>query len=165
MSPGLDELGEKFRRYGVPTTVANHSRWSALATEAIAQYKRGQLRTIMIIGHSMGGGAALDMAAELGQAGVPVEFVASIDPVGTLTVPANVHRTVNFYVEGGLGAPVEGAGKRRGTIQNLGERNPAIGHISIIAAHEHQLIGYVLTATRSSKVAPAAQAQSRAPAD
>ncbi len=156
MSPGFDALAAKLNRYGIPATVNNHNAWHSLAADAIAQYKRGRLRSIVIIGHSMGGGAALDMAAELGHAGVPVALVVAIDPTGTTTVPPNVRRTVNLYVSGGVGSPVARAGRTGGAIRNLADRNPSIGHFSIIAAHERQLIGYVLSATGSHAQAAAA---------
>jgi pimeloyl-ACP methyl ester carboxylesterase len=158
MSPGLEQFAEKLNRSGIPASVNNHSRWYALATEAIAQYRSGQLRSIVIVGHSLGGGAALDMAAELAQANVPVNLVATIDPVGTSAVPPNVRRTVNYYVPGGMGSLVQSAGKSRIAVQNVIERDPAIGHFSIIAAHERELFSAVLAAARSG--APAAHAQS-----
>jgi len=157
LSPGLDDLAEKIRHAGVPATVHNHTLWSTLATEVTAQYKRGELRSIAIIGHSLGGGAALDMAAELGQAGVPVDILVAVDSVGTSEVPPNVRRTVNFYVEGGLGSPMQGAPGAHGTIQNVVDSSEATTHWTIMAAHERELIRYVLTATRSG--ARAAQAQ------
>jgi pimeloyl-ACP methyl ester carboxylesterase len=161
MSPGLDALAEKIRRAGIPASVNNHASWSALATEAIDQYKHGRLRTIMIVGHSMGGGAALDMAAELARAGVPVDLVVAIDATGSGAVPSNVRRTVNFYVEGGVGSPMTGATRSHGAIQNV--RDAKATHFSIIAAHERQLLGYVLASARPHEAAkdgaPAAQAQ------
>jgi thioesterase domain-containing protein len=92
-SPGLSEFGSKIGRYGIPTTVGNHSSGPAFAQEAIQQYKSGRLRSIMIIGHSLAGGAAVEMAAELGRAGVPVDLVVTLDPVGAAQVPANVRRS------------------------------------------------------------------------
>ncbi len=150
MSPGFDTLAAAIQSRGVPATLDSYGSWSALAQNAIADYKRGRLRSIVIIGHSAGGGAALDMAAALGRAGVPVDLVVAIDPTGTRIVPANVRRTVNLYVAGGVGSPV--AGKARGAIQNLPDRDPGVGHFSIIAAHERQVIGYVLSATRARAV-------------
>lgn len=64
ISPGLEQLADKIRRAGIPATVHNHGRWRTLAAEAIAQYRRGQLRSIVIIGHSMGGAAAARGAIE-----------------------------------------------------------------------------------------------------
>jgi pimeloyl-ACP methyl ester carboxylesterase len=95
-SPGLAEFGAGAQRRGIPTTVANHGDEPELAQDAIAKYKSGQLSRIMIVGHSLGGGAAVAMAEELGQAGVPVSLVVTLDPVGETSAPANVRRFVNW---------------------------------------------------------------------
>ena len=119
-SPGLSEFGSRMAKRGIPTTVRNYGDWPALAQEAIQQYKDGRLRSIMIVGHSLGGGAAVEMAAELGQAGVPVQLVVTLDPVGGPQVSSNVRRSVNFRPTGGE------------------------DHFSVIAAHERDLNNYVL---------------------
>jgi pimeloyl-ACP methyl ester carboxylesterase len=125
MSPGLSEFGEKIGHRGIPTTVSNYGDWPTLAQEAIAQYKSGRLRSIFIVGHSLGGGAATAMAAELGRAGVPVQLVATLDPVGGSEVSSNVRRSVNIL-------PGDGE-----------------DHFSVIAAHDRDLSSYVLGAKRS----------------
>ena len=124
-SPGLSEFGSRIGRRGVPTTVGNHSYGPALAQEAIQQYKSGRLRSIMIVGHSLGGAAAVEMAAELGRAGVPVELVVTLDPVGASKVSTNVRRAVNIRPSNGE------------------------DHFSVIAAHERDLTNYVLAEKRS----------------
>ncbi|HEU0083067.1 MAG TPA: hypothetical protein VFQ87_09350 [Bradyrhizobium sp.] len=119
-SPGLGEFGNTMARRGIPTTVRNYSDWPALAQEAIRQYQSGRLRSIMIIGHSLGGSAAAQMAAELGRASVPVQLVVTLDPVGASQVSSNVRRSVNFR---------PGRGE---------------DHFSVIAAHNRDLSNYVL---------------------
>jgi hypothetical protein len=119
-SPGLSEFGGRMARRGVPTTVVNHSYGPALAREAIQHYKSGQLRSIMIIGHSLGGAAAVEMAAELGRSGVPVDLVVTLDPVGASVVSTNVRQAVNI------------------------RPRPGEDHFSVIAAHERDLTEYVL---------------------
>jgi pimeloyl-ACP methyl ester carboxylesterase len=119
-SPGLSEFGSRIERRGIPTTVRNHGEWPALAQDAIQQYKSGRLRSIMIVGHSLGGSAAVEMAAELGRAGVPVQLVVTLDPVGGSEVSSNVRRSVNLCPRGGE------------------------DHFSVIAAHDRDLSNYVL---------------------
>jgi len=96
-SPGLSEFASRIGRRSVPTTVGNHSSGPAFAQEAIQQYKSGRLRSIMIVGHSLGGAAA----AELGRAGVAVELVVTLDPVGASVVSTNVRRSVNIRPRNG----------------------------------------------------------------
>ena len=122
-SPGLSEFGSRMARRGIPSTIRNYGEWPALAQEAIQQYRSGRLRSIMIVGHSLGGSAAADMAAELGRAGVPVQLVVTLDPVGgSQQVSSNVRRSVNFRPIGGE------------------------DHFSVIAAHEQDMSNYVLGA-------------------
>jgi pimeloyl-ACP methyl ester carboxylesterase len=120
MSPGLSEFGDKIGRRGIPTTVSNYSDWPTLAQDAIEKYKSGRLRSIMIVGHSLGGGAAVAMAAELGRAGVPVQLVTTLDPVGASEVTSNVRRSIK--------------------IRPKDEED----HFSVIAAHDRDLSRYVL---------------------
>jgi pimeloyl-ACP methyl ester carboxylesterase len=143
MSPGLSEFGSRIGHRGIPTTVRNHNDWPALAQEAIAQYKSGRLRSIMIVGHSLGGSAAMAMAAELGQAGVPVQLVATLDPVGGMEKSSNVRRSVNIR-------PKDNE-----------------DHYSVIAAHDRELRSYVLGGKlpRGSRTAARRQDLSPPPLD
>lgn len=143
MSPGLSEFGSRIGHRGIPTTVRNHNDWPALAQEAIAQYKSGRLRSIMIVGHSLGGSAAMAMAAELGQAGVPVQLVATLDPVGGMEKSSNVRRSVNIR-------PKDNE-----------------DHYSVIAAHDRELRSYVLggRTPRGSRTAARRQDSSPPPLD
>jgi thioesterase domain-containing protein len=53
----------------------------------------------LIVGHSLGGGAAVEMAAALGGADVPVQLVVMLDPVGGSQVSSSVRRSVIFLPE------------------------------------------------------------------
>ncbi|HZQ15103.1 MAG TPA: hypothetical protein VFB31_20025 [Pseudolabrys sp.] len=120
MSPGLTEFAAKMEKRGIPTTVGSYAAASDFAQDAIAQYKRGRLSSIMIIGHSLGGGAAREMAAELKEAGVPVRLVVALDPVGGPDVSSNVQRSVEII---------------------HGDKED---HFSMIGEHEGELRGLVL---------------------
>ena len=130
MSPGLREFGAKASAHGIPTTVGSYADWSDFAKEAIRQYKSGRLRSIMIVGHSLGGGAARAMAAELGLAGIPVKLLVTLDPVGEQRVSSNVRRSVNIVPAGDE------------------------THFSVIRAHARELSRYVLGTADSRDVAP-----------
>jgi pimeloyl-ACP methyl ester carboxylesterase len=127
-SPGLSELGSRIAQQGVQTTIANYGEWQPLAREAIREYKYDRVRSIMIIGHSLGGSAAAEMAAELGRSGIPVELVVMLDPVGGSAIPYNVRRSVSIR-------PTRGE-----------------DHFSVIAAHEQEIINYVLGAKESGRI-------------
>ncbi|MGD0543779.1 MAG: hypothetical protein ABSB65_05160 [Candidatus Acidiferrales bacterium] len=57
---------------------------------------------IVIYGHSWGGSAAIKLARQLGEAGIPVLLTVQIDSVGKFheddsTIPPNVEAAANFY--------------------------------------------------------------------
>jgi len=120
MSPGLSEFGAEMSKRGVPTTVSNYMAWPQLASDAISQYKKGRLRSIMIVGHSYGADAGKAMAAALGKAGVPVRLLVGIAATDGVKTPSNVRRSVNIVPEDDE------------------------GHFSVIAARKRELTRYVL---------------------
>src|SRR5271155_2783266 len=68
-SLGMDTLADELNRRGVYATVDNHADWQSLAEQAAANYKAGKEGPIIIIGHSLGADAAMEMASYLGQRG------------------------------------------------------------------------------------------------
>lgn len=149
VSTGLDVLAEKLRRRGITATVHGYGEASSLAAQAASNYKNGRERTIILIGHSLGGAAVLAMAAELGRAGVPVALVVPIDPVGATSVSSNVRRVVNLYVSEGMGAAVAASSGFHGSLRNLDFRGrPDGSHMALQASEKihRQIIGYVLSA-------------------
>jgi thioesterase domain-containing protein len=107
------------QQQGIPTTVANYSDEPALVEDAIRRYSSGEIRSIEIIGHSLGGSTAGEMANALDEAGVPVQLVITLDPTGgAVSLPHT--RTVNFF-------PRQGE-----------------DHFTIIAARERDMANYVL---------------------
>ncbi len=65
-SLGMDSLGAKLEAKGVRESVSNHLTWSRLADKVIAEYKADKkLAPIIIVGHSLGGNAALLVASKL----------------------------------------------------------------------------------------------------
>ena len=64
--------------------------------QAAAKYKAGSEGPIIIIGHSLGADAAMEMAAYLGQRGVPVALVVPFDGTDSYAASANVGRVLNL---------------------------------------------------------------------
>jgi hypothetical protein len=77
-SLGMDTLADELNRRGVYATVDNHADWESLANSAAANYKAGKEGPIIIIGHSLGADAAMEMANYLGARGVPVAFGGAV---------------------------------------------------------------------------------------
>jgi len=98
-SLGMDEMGKNFRHLGIESHVRNHSRWRALADDIIERsYKKDISFPIIIIGHSLGAGAAPKMATLLGSYDIPVAYVVLFDPVEPTTVGKNINEVINFYL-------------------------------------------------------------------
>jgi hypothetical protein len=131
-SLGMDEIAEKLERQGVTVTVSNYLSWPSLAEEAAAEYKSGRVRTIILVGHSSGATAVTEMAARLGQLGVPVRLAIGLDPTSRLTATGHVDRYINYYIAGGMGKAVDKGRQFSGTVQNVDvERNNALNHFNI----------------------------------
>jgi len=95
-SLGMDTLAAKLQNHGVYATVHNHSEWQSLADQAAAAYRAGTEGPIILIGHSLGADAVMQMAAYLGTKGVPVALVIPFDGTASYAAAGNVGRVVNL---------------------------------------------------------------------
>jgi hypothetical protein len=132
-SLGMDDLAAKLEREGIPASVHNHLAWPLVAAEAASEYKSGRVRTIILVGHSAGADAVANIAAKLGQEGIPVKLAISLDP-GLSHMPASGHveRYINYYVSTGIGHTIAKSPQFRGNFQNVDVANLAgIGHFNI----------------------------------
>src|SRR5215467_4256613 len=138
-SLGLDAIASKLQARGIQATVHNHLEWTALADAAIEACKSGHESGIILVGHSLGASAVVDMAQRLSQDGVQAGLVISLDPVTRLTAGGTVHRLVNYYISNGVGQPVDRGPSFRGTLQNVDlKNNPEGGHIFLTNSEHMQ---------------------------
>jgi thioesterase domain-containing protein len=94
---GMDELAQRVNRGGIAANNYSHASWREVADQAISDYRRDP-KPIAVVGHSIGGDSAIQFAAALGAARVPVSLLITYDPTrGAGSVPANVHRYINLY--------------------------------------------------------------------
>jgi hypothetical protein len=148
VSVGLDALAGKLSRMGLATSVYGHGESGAVASEAIRDYKSGKVRTVILIGHSLGGGAVLSVADSLASAGVPVALLISLESSSSGPVAANVRRAVNFYIPGS-GAVVTAGSGFRGSLQNIDVgRIPGMTHMAVqsMPSMQSKMIAYVSAA-------------------
>jgi hypothetical protein len=129
-SLGMDTLAEELNRHGVYATVHNHTEWQSLADSAAAKYKAGTEGPIIIIGHSLGADAVMEMSAYLGQKGVPVALAVPFDGTQSFAASGNIGRVVNLtqrdYAFMRKGAAF------KGTLVNVDVRSdPSIDHLNI----------------------------------
>jgi alpha-beta hydrolase superfamily lysophospholipase len=129
-STGMDVLTDELNKRGVYATSHSHTEWKALAEQAAANYKAGKEGPIILIGHSLGADAVMEMADYLGDKGVPVALVMPFDGTQSFAASGNVARVINFtqrdyaYMRKGAGF--------RGTLVNVDvSSDPDIGHLNI----------------------------------
>jgi hypothetical protein len=129
-SLGMDTLAEKIQRHGIFATVHNHTEWETLADQAAAAYRAGKEGPIIIVGHSLGADAVMQMSAYLGRKGVPVALAVPFDARGSYATSSNVGRLLNL-THAGYGYMSRGAGFH-GSLSNMdvsSDRN--IDHLNI----------------------------------
>jgi fermentation-respiration switch protein FrsA (DUF1100 family) len=96
-SRGMDSLAERIRAAGIPASVQTYLTWRGTVDQAIRDYRRDPA-PITIIGHSMGGDAALSLAGALNAQNIPVSLLVTYDPTRIADdVPPNVERYINLY--------------------------------------------------------------------
>jgi Thioesterase domain len=143
VSVGLDALAAKLNRMGVAATVYGHGESGSVASEAIRDYRAHKISSVVLIGHSLGADAAVGVAEQLKNAGIPVSLLITLDGASTMAVPPNVRRAVNFHVDRGQ---ITAAPGFRGSLQNINlNRVRGMDHMTIQStpAMHRRMIGYV----------------------
>jgi hypothetical protein len=131
-SLGMDQIAARLKQHGIRATVDNYLAWPTLAEQAAAEYKNGQARTIILVGHSSGAMAVTSMAARLSELGVPVKLAIGLDPTSRMTTTGHVDRYINYYVANGFGDPVDRGQGFSGVLQNVDlEHMSNVGHFNI----------------------------------
>jgi hypothetical protein len=129
-SLGMDTLAEKIQRHDIYATIHNYAEWQTLADHAAAAYHAGKEGPIIIVGHSLGADAVMEMSAYLGRKGVPVALAVPFDARGSYATSSNVGRLLNL-THAGYGYMSRGAGFH-GSLSNVdvsSDRN--IDHLNI----------------------------------
>lgn len=119
-SSGMDQLASDFRKDGYTDV----SLWSWTDVETIVHdittgQHRGDDVHIVLIGHSLGSNAVVQVADRLAQVGVEVDLAVTFDITEDLVVPANVGTYINFYQNNGFGRPATAAEGFKGQFSNI----------------------------------------------
>jgi hypothetical protein len=168
-SLGMDDLAAKLERRGVNAGVYEYGQWESLCNDAAARYRAGG-GPIVLVGHSLGADAVVDMANKLGQMGVPVALVVAFDPtVHNVLTGKTTSTFINYYQsDNGFGRPVARGGGFRGNLSNVDLRkHTEFGHGSIDKSGmlHSAVIGRVMALVgRGSKPKPANASTAPAPA-
>ncbi len=146
-SLGMDSLAAEIQHHGIYATVHNYAEWQTLADHAAAAYHAGKEGPIIIIGHSLGADAVMEMSAYLGRKGVPVALAVPFDAKGSYATPSNVGRLLNL-THAGYGYMSRGAGFQ-GSLSNVDvSSDRSIDHLNIDKSPRlhRQVLGAVLAA-------------------
>lgn len=159
-SLGFYDLAARIKERGVEASVSSMYAPGALAAEIIASYRRAPA-PVVLIGHSSGADAAIDVAESLRRANVPVALMFGFDPTPLAgRVPDNVELFINLYQKTNLigGGEARGVNGFRGRIVNvdLRERREII-HITLDKSPVlHTLVADKIAAVLRAHTQPAA---------
>lgn len=162
-SLGMDDLAAKMNARGIPATVHEYGQWASLADAAAAESRAYGNAPIIIVGHSLGADAAVEMAERLTALGAPPKLVVTFDPVGVTQVGRSLGYFVNYYQSNnGYGKRLTGGAGFRGNIVN---RNlNAIGNIDHFNIEKSpRLHEEVITQVRSVTARPKPKPKPAAP--
>ena len=117
---GIERLAARLAARGYAARVHSWADADAVAGEIEAAYRIGKQRgPILLIGHSLGGRAAVSIASRLQAARIPVSLIVTFDPYHPDPVPANVRHVINFYQStNGVGSPLSPAAGFHGSLIN-----------------------------------------------
>ncbi len=133
-SLGMDSLARKIRAKGMPAQVTNFTNWRGFATVLVSQYRTDRsLTPVVIIGHSLGADASVDMANYLGANGVPVRLVVTFDGVHSgHRVGRGIAEVINYYKSDGVGKTIQAGAGFTGRLSNVDVSDrKGIDHLNI----------------------------------
>ncbi len=131
-SRGMDTLTVKLQRHGYSAAVYSTNGWQAVARHIAARYSHGQKDIIVLVGHSLGADATIQIANELDRLGIPIELIVTFDATRSHLVPKNVLHFVNFYQDNGFGKRITAGPGFRGELSNIDlTADTSLSHITI----------------------------------
>ena len=108
-SLGMDQLAAQIASHGIAASVYNHTLADAVVGEIVQKYRSGDHGPYILVGHSLGADAVMQMAQQLNARGVPVALVVPFDGTASYLAPTNVACVLNVtqrqyaYMRPGLG--------------------------------------------------------------
>lgn len=164
-SMGIDTLGSELAARGCDASVYSNVQAAEAASIAL-QAQRADGAPVVIIGHSLGGNAAFQMARIMQTQGGKVALIVAFGPTYNDQASANVSRVISYYQPHSVvtGAVSRGPGFR-GSLANVNLDSAGdITHFNIdkIARLHAQTIAAVASVSRA-RVAQAAAPAAAAP--
>jgi pimeloyl-ACP methyl ester carboxylesterase len=145
-SLGMDQLAAEIAAKGIAANVYNHTVADSVDAEIVAKYRAGDHGPYILIGHSLGADAVMQMAQQLDRSGVPVALVIPVDGTGSYAASGNVACVVNLtqrtyaYMRPGAGF--------HGRLANVNVSSYGVDHITIDKSPrvQAQALGAVVSA-------------------
>jgi hypothetical protein len=135
-SRGMDTLTDKLNRQGYTARVYSHTHWQSVARHIADRYARGDRDIVVLIGHSLGADATLQIANMLARSNVPVDLIVTFDGTHPHRVPDNVRHLVNFYQNNGFGKPISPGAGFSGELNNVDlTADSNLSHVTIDKSH------------------------------
>lgn len=131
-SRGMDTLAGRMRARGFDAVSYNHGDWQTYANDIIARNRDGKVSyPIIIMGHSLGGNAAPQMANYLAARGVKTELIVAFDPTEPQVVGSGISDVVNYYLPNGRNTFAKTT-DFKGKLQNITVTHiPGIKHTNV----------------------------------
>lgn len=149
-SLGMDDLAAKLQADGISATVMNHAEADLVTSRIVTSYNGGDRGPIVLIGHSLGADAVVEVADGLARYNIPVALLVLFDGTEPHQIPANVATAVN-YTKHFMIASATGSS---GIVSNVDLSGDAsVDHLSIdtVPSLQAQTLDYIL---RAASVVP-----------
>jgi hypothetical protein len=135
-SRGMDTLTDTLNRRGYSARVYSHTHWQSVARNIADRYARGDRDIVVLIGHSLGADATLQIANALARSNVPVDLIVTFDGTHPHQVPGNVRHLVNFYQNNGFGKKLSPGPGFVGELSNVDlTADSSLSHVTIDKSH------------------------------
>jgi hypothetical protein len=157
-SLGMDDLAGKLQADGISATVMNHADSDFVASRLVMGYNGGDHGPIVLIGHSLGADAIVDVANTLARYNIPVALLVLFDGTDQHLIPGNVTTAIN-YTRHFMISATPGS---RTAVSNVDlSADPAIDHLNIDTnpSLQAQTVNYVLQAGSPVPQQPAMRRQ------
>jgi hypothetical protein len=155
-SLGMDDLAAKLQADGISATVMNHADADLIASRIVTSYNGGDHGPIVMVGHSLGADAIVDVADAVARYNIPIALLVLFDGTESHEIPTNVASAIN-YTKHFMIAPAIGSG---GVISNVDFSADAnIDHLNIDIAPslQTQTLNYILQAVSAVPHVPASR--------
>jgi pimeloyl-ACP methyl ester carboxylesterase len=132
-SRGLDQIARSLGADGVEAHVVSHVQWRMVLRDILDDRERLGPRPIVLVGHSLGANAAIQVAEELRKRRISVQYLVTLAATEPDPVPSNVMRVDNYYFRtNGWGEPLVPAAGFNGSLRNLDfSHTDGVGHFNI----------------------------------